>query len=133
MLNLLIAMMSETYGAMVKKSHIVLAREQFNMMCCFEMGMFGSEIIETLKSYAIYDEADENSVPTFEMQTMNAEWVNSGSGTAAHEAFDDKMKMSQVAMPKDIRNLVMDGNNSTLLHSELKERPQLLYCRDPVR
>lgn len=133
MLNLLIAMMSETYGDMVKKSHIVLARERFNMMCCFEMGMHGVKMIETLKTYAIYDENDENSVPSFEMQTRNTDWMNSGSGSAAHDAFDDKMKESRVAMPKDIRHLVTDGNNSSLLQRELIERPQLLYCRDVVR
>jgi hypothetical protein len=131
MLNLLIAMMSETYSDMVKKSHVVLARERFNMMCCFEMGMYGVAMIETLKTYAIFDENDENAVPSFEMQTSNTEWMSGGS--AAREAFDMKMRVSSVSMPTDIRNLVTDNNNPSLLKRELLDRPQLIHCRDLVR
>jgi ankyrin repeat protein len=130
MLNLLIAMMSETYGDMVRKSHIVLARERFNMMCCFEMGMRGEKMIDTLKTYAIFDENDANAVPSFEMQTSNTEWMSGGS--AAGEAFEDKMKASRVPMPRDIRELVTDGNNPSLLKAELLDRPQLVHSRDMV-
>jgi ankyrin repeat protein len=130
MLNLLIAMMSETYSDMVKKSHVVLARERFNMMCCFEMGMFGVKMIETLKTYAIFDENDLTAVPSFEMQTSNTEWMSGGS--AASEAFDLKMRVTSVAMPTDIRNLVTDDNNPSLLKRELLDRPQLIHCRDLV-
>lgn len=130
MLNLLIAMMSETYSDMVKKSHIVLARERFNMMCCFEMGMFGVKVIETLKTYAIYDEYNANSIPTFEIQTSNQDWMSGGS--AATEAFDNKMRQSRVTMPPELRSLVISNHNPTDLKSEILERPQLLHSRDLV-
>lgn len=122
--------MSETYSDMVRKSHIVLARERFNMMCCFEMGMRDVKVIETLKTYAIYDENDPNAVPSFEIQTKNSEWM--GRGSAAGEAFDDKMKISRVSMPKDLRELVTDDNNPSLLKRELLDRPQLIHSRDMV-
>jgi hypothetical protein len=126
MLNLLIAMMSETYSDLIGKSNIILARERYNMMCAFELGMPQEQIVAVMKNYAIQE---INSLPSFEMQTMNLEWV--GKGSAATADFDDKMRSKHVDMLPELRLQAHDGE-AEALEISLHDRPEMLNSRDEV-
>lgn len=126
MLNLLIAMMSETYSDLITKSNIILARERYNMMCGFEMSMTKQQMIDSMKKYAI---TEINSLPAFEMQTMNSEWV--GKGSAATADFEDKMRWKHVDMLPELREQAHEGEMEALEVS-LNDRPEMLNSRDEV-
>jgi len=130
MLNLLIAMMSETYSDLVNKSHLILARERYNMMCSYEIGMSDVAIQDAMKTYAIFDPDNPEVVPTFEMQTMNPDWQSQGS--AATTDFDNKMKNAHIDMPAELRYQASEGEVSSL-KQRLLESPELLNSRDPVK
>ena len=126
MLNLLIAMMSETYADLNNKSQIILARERYNMMCSFEMGLSEQEKQEVTRRYAI---CSGNKTAELEMQTINDAWIAGGS--AATEALESKMLQKHIDMPSRMQLQASEGETDALLEG-LKRHPEMLNSRDPV-
>jgi ankyrin repeat protein len=57
MLNLLIAMMTDTYSRLKAESHRILARERFNMMISFERSLTAEQKKKSTQGYAIMFES----------------------------------------------------------------------------
>ena len=63
MLNLLIAMMTERYSQLKSNSHLILARERFNMMIGFERSLTPEMKRKSTQGYAIfYEEGDHKGL-----------------------------------------------------------------------
>jgi len=124
LLNLLIAMLSETYSTLITKSSSILLRERYNMMCSFEKGMDDDEIKAAMQSYLI---VSGDSAPVFEIQTTNAKWTKSGN--ADSDVFDESKKGESVGMPENMRAMATVGD-TTALEKELLRLPKLINCRD---
>lgn len=123
LLNLLIAMLSETYSTLIDKSSAILLRERYNMMCSFEKGMYDEEIRESMQSYCIMS----GNHPVFEIQTTNPNW--SKSGNAESDCFDEDKKGEVIDMPEKLRNMATTGDTEAL-QNELIKLPRLVNCRD---
>ena len=124
LLNLLIAMLSETYGDLIDKSSAILLRERYNMMCSFEKGMYDEEIKEAMQSYLILS---EDLPPVFEIQNKNLDW--SKSGNADTDVFDEGTKGIATKMPINVRTMASVGDTEGL-EKELIRLPKLVNCRD---
>ena len=124
LLNLLIAMLSETYSNLIDKSQSILLRERYNMMCSFEKGMYDDEIKEAMQSYLILR---PHQAPVFEMQTIDSAW--SKKGNADTDIFDESLKGDTVDMPENVRNMAATGDTNGL-EKELIRLPKLVNCRD---
>ena len=124
LLNLLIAMLSETYSNLITKSSAILLRERYNMMCSFEKGMDDEEIKAAMQSYLILSGGNP---PVFEMQTTNEAWTKSGN--ADTDVFDESQKGEAIDMPENVRTMATVGNTPAL-EKELLRLPKLINCRD---
>jgi nicotinamidase/pyrazinamidase len=124
LLNLLIAMLSDTYGKLIDKSSAILLRERYNMMCSFEKGMYDEEIKDAMQSYLIMS---DDSAPVFEIQTTNPNW--SKSGNADTDVFDEGTKGVPIDMPENVRTMATVGDTEAL-EKELVRLPKLVNCRD---
>jgi hypothetical protein len=72
MLNLLVAMMSQTYDSISEESQRILYREKYNIMCSMERGLSDSARIKLSRSYGswIPDESGKNYRFVFEYETV---------------------------------------------------------------
>jgi len=124
MLNLIVSMMSTTFGNLSEKAHLIILQEHYNMMCSYERQDSKVEKRASRAKFSLKDDFNPDD-GRFMMRQYLPDWVTSGSkaevGTKKNSL---SMEIIQLVIEADVEG------NLKILRSRVEKTAEVVLQKD---